>query len=420
MGGVDAMLALIWQTSLAFAPYLLIGAVASGVLHVLLPSDWLRRHMQGRRGVLTAVLFGIPLPLCSCGVVPAGLGLRSDGASRGAAMGFMISTPQTGIDSILVSASMLGWPFALFKVVAALVTGLVGGLLTDRFVPEDGAGVGVVQHGADEQGSAFVRAKDHALMLLQSVWRWVVLGIVASAALEAWVPTTAWSTVAELPPLVAMGTVLVMSVPLYVCATASVPIAAALVAGGLPAGAAVVFLMAGPATNVATLGAVYRTLGLRTTLIYLSVVVVFSFGLGLGFDQLLPTAQATPHVHGSGQGWEAVAAGLLWALMAYFLVSELHAAWNARRKPKGAVLELPVEGLTCQGCVRKLQKTLDGDARVDFATVTLEPQHVRVAGRLSPSELAGLVEQAGFRPADAGHQGSGPGDALSSSSVPAS
>lgn len=369
----------------------------SGLLHVLLPKDWLRRHLQGPLGVVKAVLFGVPLPLCSCGVIPVGLGLRRDGASRGAAVGFMISTPQTGVDSILVSASLLGTPFAVFKVAAAVVTGLVGGWLADGLVKgPDKEAAPEQAHGA-ASGSAFSRGWDHMLMLLQSVWRWVAFGIIVSAALEQWVPTAAWSAIAGLDPLVAMLAVLVLSVPLYVCATASVPIAAALVAGGLPAGAALVFLMAGPATNVATLGAIFRTLGLPTTLIYLAVVVAFSLGLGLAFEEVLPAAQALPHVHGSGSVLEQLAAAALWGLMLYFLATELWAFWRARRGPKDSLMELDVEGLTCQGCVRKLQQTLAADDRVRFAAVTLEPQHVRVSGELSRVDVETLVQQAGFR-----------------------
>ena len=114
------------------APWLLLGTLIAALLHGLLPQNFVQRHLQGKGGVAKAVLLGVPLPLCSCGVIPAGLGLKKDGASDGASVGFLISTPQTGVDSILVSASFLGWPFALFKVVSATVTGIVGGYLADQ------------------------------------------------------------------------------------------------------------------------------------------------------------------------------------------------------------------------------------------------------------------------------------------------
>ena len=397
------MLSAIWETSLAFAPFLLLGAALSALLHVLLPDNWLRRHLRGRLGVLKAVAFGIPLPLCSCGVIPAGLGLRRDGASRGAAVGFMISTPQTGVDSILVSASMLGMPFALFKVAAALVTGLVGGLLTNAWVAESADEQAAAADGHGTSGTAWRRAWDHGLMLLQSVWRWVVFGIVASAALNALVPQSVWQQLSALHPAWSMLGALVISVPLYVCATASVPIAASLVAGGLPAGAALVFLMAGPATNVATLGAIYRTLGAASMGIYLAVVVLFSLGLGAAFDSVLPTQAAAAHVHGSGEPWEWVLAGLMWLLMAYFFFSELRSFWRARvvAARMATPVELTVAGMTCNGCVRKLERALQVDPRVKRAAVTLSPPRARVEGRLSPQQVADLVTAAGYQPVSA-------------------
>ena len=122
----------LWQITLELAPWLLLGMAIAGLLHGLLPPDFVGRHLRGRAGVAKAVVLGVPLPLCSCGVIPTGLGLKKDGASNGASVGFLISTPQTGVDSILVSASFLGWPFALFKVAAAAITGLVGGWIADR------------------------------------------------------------------------------------------------------------------------------------------------------------------------------------------------------------------------------------------------------------------------------------------------
>ena len=124
-----------WNILCQLAPWLLLGMLLSGLLHVGLPKDFVRRKFQGFSGVVKSVLLGVPLPLCSCGVVPAGIGLKNQGASDGASVGFLISTPQTGVDSILVSASFFGWPFAIFKMFTAAVTGLIGGALADRVSP---------------------------------------------------------------------------------------------------------------------------------------------------------------------------------------------------------------------------------------------------------------------------------------------
>ena len=124
----------IWNLMLELAPWLFVGTVMASLLHIWLPPDFINRRLGsgGPSSVLRAVVFGVPLPLCSCAVIPAAVSLKKEGAGQGSALGFLIATPQTGVDSILVTASMLGWPFALFKVVAALVTGVVGGVLADR------------------------------------------------------------------------------------------------------------------------------------------------------------------------------------------------------------------------------------------------------------------------------------------------
>ena len=158
------MLSATWTIWLELAPWILLGAAVSGILHVLLPATWLQKNLNGRIGVLRAVALGVPLPLCSCGVIPVGLGLKKDGAGNGAAVGFLISTPQTGIDSILVSASFLGWPFALLKVVVALLTGVVGGLIA-----EDGAGAQQIErHSSDrkQKSSRFSAGVGHAAELI--------------------------------------------------------------------------------------------------------------------------------------------------------------------------------------------------------------------------------------------------------------
>lgn len=167
---MQSMLHAMWNVLLGLAPWLLLGMAIAGLLHVALPANFVRRQLRGRSGVLRAVALGVPLPLCSCGVIPAGLGLKKDGASNGAVVGFLISTPQTGVDSILVSSSFLGWPFALFKVVSAAVTGLVGGWITDRVA--GGAPDPTTDGDAPAAGSTRRSLKDaveHAVDILRSI-----------------------------------------------------------------------------------------------------------------------------------------------------------------------------------------------------------------------------------------------------------
>ena len=184
----------------------------------------------------------------------------------------------------MVSAAFLGWPFALFKVVGAAVTGIIGGTLADKFSVSS-----TTDYNPDLVNAAppgFKAGFEHATTVLRSIWGWIVIGIVLSAVISVYMPKDSFSQVAGWGAIgVAIG-VLAVSIPLYVCTTASVPIAAALVANGMPVGAALIFLMAGPATNVATLGAVYETLGKRMLAVYLFTIVIGSVLLAVVFDAM--------------------------------------------------------------------------------------------------------------------------------------
>lgn len=398
------MITAIWNVLLELAPSLLFGAALAGVAHVLLPSNFAARQLRGNLGVLKAVAFGVPLPLCSCGVLPAGLGLKRDGASNGASVGFLISTPQTGIDSMLVSASFLGWPFALFKVVSAAVTGVVGGWLADRVGDGRDVEAAVASHGSTRR--TWRSMIEQAMEILRSIWGWLVVGVLISAAIEVWVPAQVWAEVATWGGLGAAVAALLISLPLYVCATASVPIAAALVAGGMPAGAALVFLMAGPATNAATVGAIFRSFGGKILGVYLGTLVLGSMAFGLAFDFLLGGAATAAHEHhGESSWWVLASTVLLLVLLAWFALDDARRWWRGRRSGLASegseVLTLGVEGMTCNGCVQHLERALEQQTEIDSAAATLKPGRVEVRGSVSEPRLRELIAEAGYR-ADGG------------------
>ena len=299
-----------WNITQELAPWLLLGTAITVVLYAVLPKNFLARALQGRAGVWRAVLLGVPLPLCSCGVIPAGIGLKKQGASDGAAIGFLISTPQTGVDSVLVSASMLGWPFALYKVFAALVTGLVGGTLAQSEAPPTASKLEVGTRPNLRE------SLEHGLQVIRSIWHWLVVGILLSAAITTWLPNDLFASSSS--AVLSFAFALLVSLPLYVCATASVPIAAALVASGMPTGAALVFLMAGPATNVATIAAVREGFGKRPFVVYLSTVVLGSTTFGALYElvlgELAVPSQTDHHAH-THAWWATTAAIVLAALL---------------------------------------------------------------------------------------------------------
>ncbi|HCH62260.1 MAG: hypothetical protein CL927_05940 [Deltaproteobacteria bacterium] len=396
-----------WAVTAELAPWLFLGAAVSGLIHVALPPGFIHRQLSGRSGVLKAVALGVPMPLCSCGVIPTGIGLKQDGASHGASVGFITATPQTGLDSILVSASFLGWPFALTKVVAALVTGVAGGLVTDLVAPPDDQPPESKTASCSAPGARNARAAfDHGMELMQTIWGWLAFGVLLSAALSTWMPVDFLSGLAAYGTLAAFGVVLAASVPLYVCATASVPIAASLVAGGMPTGAAMVFLMAGPATNAATLGTVYRTFGGRTVGVYLGTIILGSVAFGIGYEAFFgPFAVDAVAVHAHGASWwEHLCAGVFTAMLAWFALEDFR-EWSARRsmaassaaaEASGAPIVVQVGGMTCGGCSSRLARLLREEEGVASATVSLEEAQARVLGSVSASRVREIVESAGF------------------------
>ena len=389
------MLDAVWQVWLQLSPWLLLGAAAAGLLHVLLPRDFARQQFRGLAGVGKAVALGVPLPLCSCGVIPAGLGLKKDGASDGAAVGFLISTPQTGVDSLLVSASFLGWPFTIFKCVSALLMGLVGGAATEA-LHTDSDGIARLDEASAPQST--VGFFEHMVDVIRPIWKWIVFGVVASAAITVWIPPGVIAGWSNVHPAIAGLAALAIALPLYVCATASVPIAAALIAQGMPTGAALVFLMAGPATNIATIGAVKRAFGGRVLSVYLATVVIGSVGLAYVYDAFIPfeALGGLTHEHGS-PWWAWVSALVLAGLFVYFILDDTRNAWRRRTTSTGpAVVTLEVDGLTCNNCVRKLERALREADGVTSAVVTLEPSQATVEGSAIPADLEAVVRATGY------------------------
>jgi len=415
-----------WKVLCQLAPWLLLGMLLSGLLHVFLPAGFVRRKFHGFAGVVKAVLLGVPLPLCSCGVVPAGIGLKNQGASNGAAVGFLISTPQTGVDSVLVAASFFGWPFAIFKMLAAAVTGVVGGWCTDLVQADeiDGSDAGLHSHShaGDEGLPSWRRVWGHAMEIVRSIWGWLLIGIVISAAIEVLVPDSVLVSIGQWGLIPAMFFVLLFSTPLYVCATASVPIAAVLVAKGLPAGAALVFLMAGPATNVTTIGAIFGRFGVKTLLVYLSTIIFGSMALAWMFDWLLTATIATgaSHVHDHNNWWAIASAVFLIAMIASFVWKDGR-RWLRGRQLRSVDksysdsgsshdtdcsngedvlkrrLKINVQGMTCGGCVDKLETALGETAGVQAVHVDLKTEVATIIGEPNLAEIERLVDRLGFK-----------------------
>lgn len=292
------MLQISWYILCDTAVYILAGFAIAGLLQAWLAGGRAIRWLSQRspRSVFLATMIGVPLPLCSCGVLPSAVTLRKSGASKGATLSFLISTPETSATSILLTYSLLGPLLAVFRPLAACVTALAAGFVENFFDRREAAeqdsqeAEGAVGESCCCADTGSAETADNGLGLragmrfafvdlFDDIFLWVVIGIVAAAAIQVFVPVGAFQTVFS-DPVTSMLLMLVIGVPLYICAESSTPIAAVLVAQGMNPGAALVLLLAGPATNIGALGVLYRELGRRTIIVYLSTIAIVTLLMG--------------------------------------------------------------------------------------------------------------------------------------------
>ena len=352
---MDEILLLINEMS----PYLLLGFLLAGLMHAFIPGRYYTRFLSKPTlgSVINAAIFGIPLPLCSCGVIPTAMSLRKEGASRGAVTSFLIATPQTGIDSIIATFSLMGVPFAVIRPIAALITAVLGGWMVNTFVslrdrrahremaegtivkteemetctchchenkaesccPEgDGDGHHHHHHHSGEHhqhsshhrhsshhhhsssaschchdrkipntiGGKIVEALRYAFLdMMSDIGKWLVIGLVVAGLITIYVPDEVF-TIFKDNTMASMILVLIISIPMYLCATGSIPIAVVLMLKGLTPGAALVLLMAGPACNMASILVIRKGLGFRTLVIYILSIVIGAVFFGCLIDWL--------------------------------------------------------------------------------------------------------------------------------------
>ena len=281
------------------SPYLVFGFLFAGIMHILFSPEKIAKHLGGQNlmSVIKASLLGIPLPLCSCGVIPAALTLRKEGASRGAVLSFLISTPTTGVDSIFATYSLLGAVFAIYRVAASFIAGVFAGIMANIFAKEEKV-VKISKNNGECKMCCDIEDHSHTALekfkaiftyafrdLLKDVGKWLILGIAIGGAITYFMPATfveqyLGSGLLSIVLMIAIG------IPMYVCATGSIPIVAALMFKGMNPGAAFAFLLAGPATNTVTITVVAKYIGRRAVVIYLSSIILTAFALGVLFDKL--------------------------------------------------------------------------------------------------------------------------------------
>lgn len=416
------------------SPYLLLGFLFAGILKVAFPQRLIEKHMgqKNSKSVLYASLIGIPLPLCSCGVIPTGISFYKSGASKGSSVSFLISTPQTGVDSILVTYSLLGLPFAIIRPFIALITGFFGGILANRFdtdspkiqqesVRADSCCTNPKESNCGCEGNCSSEKKKKSALytlfkyafvdFLQDIAKWLIIGLLLAAFISILIPDDFFSSFIG-NDFVGMLVILFASIPLYICATSSVPVAAILLMKGISPGAALVFLMAGPATNAATITVLNKALGKKTMWAYLISIILGALLFGLLIDNVFPrewfTMGGLHHHMSSHEGHWELPQWLKWGssitLSILILNAYIRKYLSRNKKNEETVNQIiheerliVINGMSCNHCKSSVEKHIGALPNITFAEVNLEKKQLLFKGEnINLHQIQTEIESLGF------------------------
>lgn len=409
---LHSLLAIINEMS----PYILLGFFIAGLLHVFVNPSVMGRHLSGKgwKPVIKAALFGIPLPLCSCGVLPAAVALRRQGASKSASTSFLIATPQTGVDSIAATYSLLGLPFAVIRPVAALAGAVAGGMAVGRWGNDVSDHCGESLHGevpgGDHRQGFFAKmgaaVRYGFVDMVGSVGKWLVIGLIVAALITVFVPDSLFLGLSRYP-LLAMIAMVIVAVPMYICATGSIPIALSLMMKGLSPGVAFVLLMAGPAANFASIMILSRSHGRRATFIYVASVVVVAIAFGLIIDYLLPAswfavdgASFAPGCHHAFGWFETSCSVVLALLLVYAAITRRHHNHEheqlVNNNTETMKQEFKVTEMACVHCQARVEKAISALPGVENVVVDLGASKATVTGNVGSDAVVEAVRLAGY------------------------
>lgn len=401
--------------SLEMAPWLLLGFIFAGILHVYMPKGSIRKYMGGKnlKSVIYASLLGIPLPLCSCGVIPTGIAFNKEGASKGATVSFLISTPQTGVDSILATFSLLGLPFAILRPIVAFFSGILGGAITNSVTKNDKENQPNV--ASSQKSEEIIQNGKFKTMLkyafhdfLMDIAKWLVLGLAVAALIAVILPDDFFTSYLH-NEFLSMLIVLAASIPIYVCATGSIPIAAVLMMKGLSPGAALVFLMAGPATNAATMAVIGKAINKKTLFAYLGSIVGSALFFGWITNQFLPREWFTfaidhmGHEHKLLPFWLKAVSAIALAgfivngyLRKYFFKSKIN-----KRIPnmsdQVSSIKISVTGMTCNHCKKSAENSISSVYGVKKVIADPDNAEVYIEGEnINLDDVQKHIEDVGF------------------------
>ena len=326
-------------------------------------------------------------PAAMCGVIPTAIGLRNEKASKGAIASFLIATPQTGIDSILATFSLMGLGFAIIRPTAALITGVCGGLLVNRLVHEDNI-VDIDNCSCQvEKGNRIWRVLKYAYYdMLRDIGLRLLIGLIVAALIQVAVPDEFFLSFGS-QPLLQMLVILVIAVPMYICSTGSIPVAAALMMKGLSPGAALVMLMAGPAVNLASILVVHKSMGRRFTSIYLMTIVGFAVLFGL---LLNASTSALP------SPFKIICATVLTLLIVFALMMKFFSKFIAQKSLDPDVTVFRVEDMHCSHCEAAVVRAVEKVPGVEKAKASASANTLTIKGSATEEAIRAAVEGIGY------------------------
>jgi len=357
---------ILYKTFNQISPFLIIGFLISGFLSVCLTVEQISKYLgkQNLKSIFLGSIFGVPIPLCSCGVIPVTAYLRKHGASKASATSFLISTPQTGVDSIMVTYGMLGPLMAFYRPVIAFISGILGGLLiqaTDKGDKEQ-----ISEAACDDEccnqydkNSKIISALHYGFVRLPlDIINPLILGLLLSAFISNFItPGYFVETINIGTGIVGMFVMLIISVPMYTCATASIPLAFAFYTSGFSMGAILVFLMAGPATNVTTIAVTLKTLGKRATFVYVFSIVICALVSGYFLDFIL-TGDTFNHGHPMHPHESVITLSSVVLLFIIFNSYRIKFLSKSVVTSSNNKTTINVSGMTCSHCTESVKNTL--------------------------------------------------------------
>lgn len=405
------------------APYVLLGFLVAGVLSQIISTTWVQKHLAGKgyAPIIKSAMIGVPLPLCSCGVIPVMASLRKQGANIPAMLSFILSTPQTGVDSILATYALLGLPMAIYRPFIALVTALIGGSVYYIFnKTEVEQEFNKINNGEKINGGNhfnspknffnFISQIIHYgfITLPREIAKTLIFGVVIASIITTFIPPGIITNFLNIGILQIFVAILV-GIPIYVCATASIPIALSLIYLGASPGSALAFLISGPATNIATISIVKQFLGKKAVVIYILTMVFSALFFGITFDYIvnyfpslnisvIPTIE---HEHPIFHNPVKVLSLIFFSLILVLGIFNID-PWAYIKRSKKQIhqndlyIKVKINGMTCSHCVQRITLLLKSITNVVDINISLEDKTAIIYGTPSLEDINKVLKNEGY------------------------